>query len=169
MDGIDSKIYKLRTETDKMDAMRDRMDSNFESIHANQEVIARNKKNIDRLSYLLQQSERIEGAVSDAKREIASMGAKMDKEVKKIDSVAQANHLKNSNRIDKIKQKLADLYYQINEEEESEISSDAGNDGEVRLSDKTKSLGLLDDAQKSSRSHSQFNKDGKQDSEQGVN
>ena len=146
MDGIDSKIYKLRTETDKMGSMEARMDSNFERIQENQEVIARNKQNIERLSYLLQQSERIERAVNDTKREIAGMGSKMDKEVKKIDSVSQANHLKNSNRIDKIKQKLADLYYQINEEEESEISSDAGNDGEVRLSDKTKSLGLLDDA-----------------------
>lgn len=32
MDGIDSKIYKLRTETDKMGSMEARMDSNFERI-----------------------------------------------------------------------------------------------------------------------------------------
>lgn len=52
-------------------------------------------------------------------------------------------------KYDKLKSKFADLYFQLNEEEESELSSDRESMPMAKKSDKTKSIDLEQLSQRS--------------------
>jgi type VII secretion effector (TIGR04197 family) len=54
---------------------------------------------------------------------VSKINTNLEKELKKLDKTNKSNLVKMEESITKLKAKLSDLYHQVNEDEESEISS----------------------------------------------